>query len=342
MGTGRYDPDRYASDLGARAAASSASAFTYNSSIASGAVPAAVSSILDPKTRAGASSPMAGALVRESRDTPESPASLPIMVAFDETASMASVPYELVKKLPELYALIVLKGYTPDPQLSFGAYGDATNSERAPLQIGQFEADNRADEQLSALYLESNGGGNNHETAALVWYYAAHHTATDAWDKRGKKGYLFTIGDETTAGVGPDMVQRYIGDSPIQAFMTPKEVYDLASQRWNVYHLIIDNSSAQWQQSEKHYTKIMGDHAIVLQSPEIVCEVIASLIGLGEDAIDLEEGLDNLGDVGASGVRDAVGKALARIGASSRGGGAVVSADRPTDLDTHDDRITRL
>jgi hypothetical protein len=77
----------------------------------------------------------------------------------------------------------------------FGAIGDAT-CDRAPLQVGQFESDNRMDDDLSRILLEGGGGGQKTESYELAMYFMARHTAADCYEKRGKRGYLFIIGDE--------------------------------------------------------------------------------------------------------------------------------------------------
>ena len=98
-------------------------------------------------------------------------------------------------KLGQLHGLLQRKGYVQDPQIMFGGIGDA-DTDRVPLQVGQFESDNRMDEQLRAIFLEGNGGGQKSESYELATYFISQHTATDAWEKRGKKGYLFIVGDE--------------------------------------------------------------------------------------------------------------------------------------------------
>lgn len=50
-------------------------------------------------------------------------------------------------KLPMFIGQIIMKNYVSGPAVSFAAIGDA-NSDQAPLQVGQFEADNRLDEVL--------------------------------------------------------------------------------------------------------------------------------------------------------------------------------------------------
>jgi hypothetical protein len=69
---------------------------------------------------------------RESRDSDEHPQSLAIAVLFDVTGSMGGVPRALQKKLPKLLGLLKDSRYVRDPQIMFGAIGDAT-CDRAPL-----------------------------------------------------------------------------------------------------------------------------------------------------------------------------------------------------------------
>ena len=75
------------------------------------------------------------------------------------------------------------------------AIGDA-ECDRAPLQVTQFEADIRLADQLRELWIEGGGGGNRGESYHLPWAFAAMRTSTDCFERRGRKGYLFTIGDE--------------------------------------------------------------------------------------------------------------------------------------------------
>ena len=114
---------------------------------------------------------------------------------FDVTGSMRTVPRVLQTKLPQLLGLLLRKGYASDPQIMFGAIGDAT-CDRVPLQVGQFESDNRMDDDLGRIVLEGGGGGQMTESYELAMYFMARHTVTDCCEKRGRRGYLFIIGDE--------------------------------------------------------------------------------------------------------------------------------------------------
>lgn len=330
MGGGTWSSSAYAATETTRDA--TGSRFAYDTAIRTGKTTAKVHETLDPKKVAGKLSPLAGKLVREARDSVEHPNTVPIIVAFDETGSMGNVPRMLQKKLAELFALLLMKGYVEDPQLCIGAYGDLEIGETAPIQIGQFESDNRADETLDNLYLEGRGGGNRHESAAGIWYYAANYTATDAWEKRGKRGFLFTIGDETTGGVRKENWKTYVDpDCVIQEDLTPEQIVALAIEKWDIYHVIINNGSAKQQNSVKHYTDLLGSqNVIILQDEDAVCETIALAIGLAEGTIDLDTGLDHLDEIGSGAVKGEVSKALSKF----VGSGSVTLADAPSGLDT--------
>ena len=179
MGSGRWSTNVY--DAAARfRAATGASAFAYSDGGAAHVHPG-----LNPF----------GVPLRESRDSGEHPQSLAIAVLFDVTGSMRWVPRALQAKLPQLLGLLLRKGYVAHPQIMFGAIGDAT-CDRAPLQIGQFESDNRMDDDLSRILLEGGGGGQKTESYELALYFMARHTAADCYERRGRRGYLFVIGDE--------------------------------------------------------------------------------------------------------------------------------------------------
>jgi hypothetical protein len=100
----------------------------------------------------------------------------PIVVAMDVTRSRGDDSRVIYAKLPMFIGQIELRNYVPGPAISFAAIGDATSGDRAPLQVGQFEADNRLDDVLSKIWLEEGGGGSGQESYELAAYYYARHT----------------------------------------------------------------------------------------------------------------------------------------------------------------------
>ncbi|MEV5652133.1 hypothetical protein AB0L57_28130 [Nocardia sp. NPDC052254] len=262
-----------------------------------------------------------GVVMRESRDSADHGAALPIAVLFDVTGSMGVVPRIMQEKLATLHGLLQRKGYAEDPQILFGGIGDA-DCDRVPLQVGQFESDNRMDEQLRLILLEGGGGGQKSESYELAAYFMARHTATDAWDKRGRKGYLFIVGDELNKSrLAATHVRRVIGDEVAQDISVPS-IYRELSDRWNVYY-ILPKQSHYYDDPDitEHWRGVLGERVLRLEDPAAVCELIALTVGIGEDRIDLGAGLADLRDIGSD-AAEVVGAALAPIDGPVRGRGA--------------------
>jgi hypothetical protein len=190
--------------------------------------------------------------------------------------------------LPQLHELLLGHKYISDPQICFAAVGDAT-CDAVPLQVGQFESDNRMDENLEYMILEGGGGGQNTESYELILYVAARHTAMDCWEKRQKKGYLFIIGDEmaypavSSQQVGKLIGPELVGDLPFADLVAEAE------QRYHIYFIVPGGAS------HGHDPKIIGfweqalgrDRVIILQDPGETSECIALTIGMNEGTLDL-------------------------------------------------------
>lgn len=194
---------------------------------------------LDPK----------GVKVRESRDSDAHPNSRAVAVFFDVTGSMHGIPRILQKKLPALMTLLNRKQYITDPQILFGGVGDAF-SDRAPLQVGQFESGNEMDEVLNNMFLEAGGGGTMEESYELAMYFMARHTSIDCMEKRDEKGYLFLIGDEMPYGeVSKAQVEKLIGHGP-QANLTIEEVIAECSKTYEIFFLYCPSGSYKSHEKE--------------------------------------------------------------------------------------------
>ncbi len=250
-----------------------------------------------------------GVRVRESRDSEEHPRSTAIAVLFDVTGSMGHVPRVLQSKLPGLLELLQRKGYVSGPQVLFGAVGDAT-CDRVPLQIGQFESDNRMDEDLGRFVLEGGGGGQKCESYELAMYFMARHTSIDCWEKRGRKGYLFIIGDEMPyRRIDPRAVRGLIGDTGVESMNVEAIVAEL-QRTYEVYYILPEGSSYVGDQEVLGcWRGLLGQNVLQLENLDAVCETVALTIGLAEEAIDLRTGLSDLVEVG-SGAGKAVARAL--------------------------------
>lgn len=312
-------------DRNAVRASTGTAAFDYDHKIKSGKAARVVHTTLDPKVVAGARSPFVGSIMRESRDSDAHPESLAVVVIFDETGSMGMVPQQLQKKLAGLMQLLISKGYAPHPQILFGAIGDA-NSDKVPLQIGQFESDLTMDDNLTSIYLEGNGGGQKKETYELAHYFAARHTSIDCFEKRGKKGYFFTIGDEdfyTTIRRG--QVKDLIGDDLTEDLPTEQVVREL-EEKYNVFHIIAEQGGYPHDpEIERAWKALLGERVLKLEDSDNVAELIALTIGLCEGTIDIDSASADLTSVGASAktvrvVTDALVPYAASAGAMAKAG----------------------
>lgn len=240
---------------------------------------------LDPK----------GVKVRESRDSVDNPNSTPLIVGVDVTGSMGMIADVIARKgLGTLFTGILDRKPISDPHVMFMAIGDA-NHDRAPLQVSQFEADKRIIEQLTNIYLEGGGGGNSFESYNLPWYFSAFHTVHDSMEKRGKRGYLFTVGDEEAPkALTRAQIKQFIGDDT-EVELSPLETLQLAQRLYDVYHVVIEEGNharMARKQVVDSWTALLGQRVICLADHTKLAETIVSAIEVaeGRDAADSASG----------------------------------------------------
>ncbi len=237
---------------------------------------------------------------RESCDSAEHPNSVAIAVHFDVTGSMGEIPMTLQTRMSDLFGLILRKGYVADPQIMFGGIGDHT-CDNVPVQIGQFESDNRTDESLRDIYLEGGGGGQGTESYELAMYFMARHTKIDCLNKRGHKGYLFLVADELPHGtVSKAAVATYFGDKLEKDIPLETIVRELM-EMYEVYILFPSSGSGYSDDTSHHNAwKKLFPERFVMFNPEDICEVIVSIIGKREGTFDAPEILAHLKELGTS------------------------------------------
>ena len=222
-----------------------------------------------------------GVKFRESRDSDIHPDSLAIAVFLDETGSMGRIPEVLVReKLGPLMNTLIDHG-VPHPQILFGGIGDH-HSDSYPLQVGQFESGTaELDQWLTGLYLEGNGGGQNRESYTLAWLFAARHTSCDCFEKRGQKGFLFTIGDEAAWDVlQADALKAIMGYAEAQD-LTDQQLLEEVQRSYHVFHIHVNEGSYRNDKSVLGYwKKMLAERLIVLEDYNAIAETIASAVAL--------------------------------------------------------------
>lgn len=269
MGSGKFDPDAY------RSFTSTTKGKTTDEIYASRNLHANLNPL--------------GVKVRESRDSDDNPNSTPLIVGIDVTGSMGMIADVLAREgLGTLFTSILDRKPIHDPHVMFMAIGDA-NCDTAPLQVSQFEADKRIIEQLTQIYLEHGGGGNDFESYNLPWYFAAFHTVHDSLEKRGKRGYLFTVGDEEAPhALTKAQIKRFIGDD-MESELSTRDLLQLAQRSYDVFHIVIEEGShakqhLPWVMSS--WAELLGQHVIPLSDHRKLAETIVSAIEVveGNDA----------------------------------------------------------
>ena len=226
--------------------------------------------------------------IRESRDSEAHPNSTAIIIGLDVTGSMGIIAEKMATvELGKLVNGLLDRDIVSDPHIMMMGIGDI-NYDRVPLQASQFETDISIAEQLKDIYLEGGGGGNRYESYDLPWIFAASKTSIDCFEKRGKKGYLFTIGDELPP-------QRAVGKSQLfeatgctaQGDTNCKDSLEAAQQKYSVFHIIVEQGDFCRRTSKEvnhQWTTLLGKRAISLIDYECLSEVIMSVISVNEGA----------------------------------------------------------
>jgi hypothetical protein len=239
--------------------------------------------------KAAASLDVSGVQIRESRDSDEHPESTPIVTLFDVTGSMHRVPVILQKQLGNLFDILDRGSYVKDPQIMVGAIGDDVY-DTVPLQIGQFESDNRVDDQLREIYLEGGGGGDKREGYALAAHFVNTKVVTDAWEKRQKKGYLFIIGDELNKdSLYSRSVAKWFGEPDTGENISVESVYEELKKKWEVFY-ILPNLTRYYDDQEiaSHWQGLLGERFVKLDDAATVAQFIATTIAAHEEALELQ------------------------------------------------------
>ena len=226
--------------------------------------------------------------MRESFDSADHPETTPIIIGLDVTGSMSDLLDVTAKKLGEMVKDIIERQPVEGPQIMFCAVGDSM-CDRSPLQATQFESDIRIASQLTDLWFERGGGGNSFESYPLVWYFAANKTKTDAWEKRKKKGVIFTLGDD---GFPEKMTKREIekvfGDKVSEDINT-EALLAQVSRKYEVFHLMVMDGRSEATVKLPNWRRLMGERAISVTDVDAIPEIIVSLLEnvAGRDTEDI-------------------------------------------------------
>lgn len=218
-------------------------------------------------------------VIRECCDSEEHPNTVPVIIGLDTTGSMSTVGVEVAKKLNIIIEDLYQK-YT-DIQIMFMGIGDLAY-DKAPIQVSQFESDIRIAEQLDKMFFERGGGGNGYESYSAAWYFGLKHTKLDCLS-REKKGIIITTGDEPLNPYLPAIpLNEVCGDSN-EGDIETKELYNLAKQKFDIYHIAIDDIHTCYA---IYQNKISNSFGKILNSGNLKVSTLDSLAKTIVECID--------------------------------------------------------
>jgi len=229
--------------------------------------------------------------IRESRDSDDNPNSTALIVGLDVTGSMSHVLDAMAREgLGTLVHQIYDRKPISDPHVMIMGIGDM-EWDNAPLQVTQFEAENQPlVTQMENIYLERGGGGNHYESYIAAWLFAAHRTSIDCFEKRGKRGYLFTVGDEEpTPLLKPESVKEFLGGETgfTEEELTAAALWNRVTGMYDTYHIIVSEgsyASMHRPSVQAAWASLIGQKVIVLEDHTKLAEVVVSAIQVAEGA----------------------------------------------------------
>ena len=195
-------------------------------------------------------------VIRECCDSEEHPNTKPVILALDVTRSMGGASVKVAKELNVI--MTELYGKVKDVEFLIMGIGDLAY-DSAPIQASQFESDIRIAEQLDKIYFEGGGGGNSYESYTAAWYFGLNHCKLDCWNRR-KKGIIITLGDEPLNPYLPMEPLALSTGNKIQDDVESDELYKEVTQKYDVYHLAVDDRETSYWRYEDRIKSSFGKY----------------------------------------------------------------------------------
>lgn len=241
-------------------------------------------------------------VIRQCCDSEEHPNTVPVILALDVTGSMGQAAVEVAKTLNVVMTELYNK--VKDVEFLIMGIGDMS-CDRCPVQVSQFESDIRIADQLEKIYFEFGGGGNNFESYTLAWYFALNHTDIDAIKKRGKKGIIITMGDETLNPYIPKKgryasMESVFGDTP-EIDISTDDLYKEVKEKFECYHIHVDHSSYsgnQFNYIRKSYEDVIGTERLIQANLNNIAEKIIDIVSTNANQDVNTTGTTNVNDKG--------------------------------------------
>lgn len=227
---------------------------------------------------------------RESAPSENHPNPTPISVFLDGSGSMGILAEKIAKSgLKSIYDNLVQGHLVQSPHILFGVYGDSHQSDRAPLQVTEFESDHTIVNYIEKLYIEGGGGSNSYESDALPLLFAKHKFKLH---KQCRKGYIFTIGDEYHQPRldfrDYDAIGVNISDMTVQErSISTKDLYNSLKNDFHIFHLIVKEGNfcrvRGYDRVYDNWCEVYDkDHVLPLVDVDCIGEVISAIIAIDQ------------------------------------------------------------
>lgn len=243
---------------------------------------------LDPRNVKVGKGDRKGLQLRESIISDANPDPTPIILGLDVTGSMSDVVHQIAtEELPKLMTEIHAQHVVSDPHVMFMGIDDVHVQGHGALQVSYFEPDLKIVEQLRQIWLVGNGGGNNSESYDLAWYFAGRYTYLENFEKTGKPGFLFTIGDEPfPVDVNqPEQLEEIFGPGEYER-TTPEAALKMAQRKFQVFHVSIEKGGYNLSGWDRH----LGNNHLKVSARDIahLTEVVLATMRIANGA-DMHE-----------------------------------------------------
>lgn len=228
---------------------------------------------------------------------------IPIEIRLDTTGSMGDNVERALWALPDTYMLSSRMLPNCDPQMAIGVFADYLD--RFVLCRPQFEMEaEKLVHQLTLMYTNNNGFGNGGEDPQYGLFGAAYLTESYA-SRIGLKGYDFTITDEPARDVTKEGLVRVFGKEVFDKLAengqsinqrelpNTQQVFKDLLKRAHAFVLVVGNRrDTEW------YWPTVIDRSRIVHIPgvDLLPQVQASIVGLTEGTLSLEELPEFLGE----------------------------------------------
>lgn len=238
--------------------------------------------------------------IRECRNSEDHPCSKPVILALDVTGSMGDASVRVAQSLNNI--MEDLYKNVEDVEFMMMGIGDL-EYDYAPIQASQFESDIRIASQLDKLYFEGGGGGNAFESYTAAWYFGLYHTDLDCL-KDGRKGTIITLGDEPLNPHLPHgKLLKSLGGEIGQRVTDTKELYELAANKFNIYHICIDDNATSYRYYKDRifdttnpvsWISVLGRDNIEVSTIEALPQNISKLVQKSNSGITVVSDVDSI------------------------------------------------